>query len=225
MRALGAFAPSRVRTETRVASDQLRRRRERAVRLEQHPEHDLQLGRALAAPAGGFQHSPRRLRNASIRFATIARRGRSTLPSDGAGLSASPVAAWRCGSRLSSSAAILCRIELRLLLAFCCERRLGLGLSSRFLLRLFLLQGFGDRIDLRRLFLLGLVSAWLRAWLSGGGGGSALAASSSFFSATLAVESSTGFGSPIFSTSGFGLSCPWARSSRPRSSRRIACPR
>jgi len=46
------------------------------------------------------------------------------------------------------------RIELRLRLGLCLLRRFRLSLVFRFLLRLFLLQGFGDRIDLRRLFLL-----------------------------------------------------------------------
>ena len=131
-------------------------------------------------------------------------RGRAVgLAERGAVLSSRPVAACRSGSRLSSSAAILFGSNYGCGFGGCCGR-LGLGFVFGLLLRLFLLQGFGDRIDLRRSFFSGLVSAFFAARHRAGGGGaaSALAASSTFLSVTLALESSTGFGSPILSTSG-----------------------
>src|SRR5207245_2106255 len=51
-------------------------------------------------------------------------------------------------------------------------------------------------------FFSSLVSLGAGDCSAGGGGASALAASSTFFSVTLARESSTGFGVPIFSASG-----------------------
>src|SRR3954469_6054456 len=59
------------------------------------------------APGGTFQHSPRRLRNASISLCDNCAALPSALPSDGTGLSSSAADACRVGSRLSSSAAIL----------------------------------------------------------------------------------------------------------------------
>src|SRR4029077_7259186 len=59
------------------------------------------------APGGTFQHSPRRLRNASISPCDNCAALASDLPSDGAVLSVSAADACRVGSRLSSSAAIL----------------------------------------------------------------------------------------------------------------------
>ena len=131
----------------------------------------------------------------------IARRGRSGAPSEATLLSVSAVATWRCGSRLSSSAATWSasnfgrrascsrpssiprrsdRLELALLL-----------LRLRRLLRLVLLQFFGDLIGLR-LRLLGLLRFFgrLRLRLSSGFSGFG-----SGFGSALACDFGSGFGS------------------------------
>src|SRR5258707_13449609 len=59
------------------------------------------------APGGTFQHSPRRLRSASISLCDNCEAVASALPSDGAVLSVSAADACRVGSRLSSSAPVL----------------------------------------------------------------------------------------------------------------------
>ena len=84
-RAHGAFRHRRPERRRR-RRDQLRRRRDRRVRLEQHPQHDLELAAHRRAPAGGFQHSPRRLRSASISLCDSCAARPSDLPSEGVGL-------------------------------------------------------------------------------------------------------------------------------------------
>ena len=92
---------------------------------------------------------------------------------------------------------------------FACAAAFALALSSAFFFAssFFKVSAIGSifGVSLVGSFFSGFGLGLLRLGGAGGGGGaSALAASSTFLSVTLALESSTGLGSPIFSTSGAG---------------------
>ncbi len=107
----------------------------------------MKSGRRPAMPTGGFHSAISRARSASISDCDSWAALPMAAPSDGVELSCSPVAALRCGSRLSSSAAILSASNLG-----CCFCGGFFGGSGSFLGLLFvlvlLLELLGDRIGL-----------------------------------------------------------------------------
>ena len=215
------------------------------LKLDAH-RHD-QVARVGERRPARFQHCAD-ARAQRVDLVLRQRRGacRSRVPSEGVLFSVSPVAAWRCGSRLSSSAA------MRFASNFGC----GFGGSAFFsgfgvlgllllllrlgLLGLVLLQRLGDRIDLRlrllrerllrlglrllrrRRLRLGLLRLRRAAWAAAPDRPSARSpASRTIF----AVGFSTGFASATFSTSGFGVSAFGAVLDAVRHLREVGRPR
>src|SRR3954470_22470452 len=181
--------------------------------------------RASASPAGGFQHCWMRARNASISLCVRLAQRPAGVPSEGVWLSVSPVAEWRCGSRLSSSAAIRLASNLGCGFggsgffcgsggfAFCCV------FGSGFLVSFFKASAIGSTLGSGSLAKACFGSDFCAGVGGLGGSGffcptcgfgcstlSDVAAISCFLLTTLAFASSTGFASAIFSTSGFGAS-------------------
>src|SRR6185312_3240016 len=173
---------------------------------------------AFSAPSGGCQHCLMRSRSASISLCVSCAASPLARPSVAFGLSSSPVAAWRCGARWSSSsAAILSGLNSGgFLTGF--FGGIGFGsafasfsfLSSSFLISLaissgFFSSGFGS----------GFLSSALASCFSGffgsggfgGSGGFCDAALTSCFSVSFGLMSSlSGLGSAFFSTKGLGFS-------------------
>ena len=91
----------------------------------------------------------------------------------------------------------------------CLRRLLRLGLVVRFLLRLFLLQRLGDRIDLGRLFSSRASASRRRGFCSGGRRRLGLGRVDLFLLGDLGAASSTGFGVADLFDHRRPASCPW----------------
>ncbi len=155
------------------------------------------------APAGGLQSCASRARKASSSLCVSSAACPLGAPSETVSLRTGPVAAKRCGARLSSSASTLRGSNFGCSLA---GRFGGVGNLASAFFSAFLASSFLSASAIRsRLGSGGFFSTGTGGLGSGiGGGGSSAAALTSFFSTTLAVGSSGGFCSPVFSASGFG---------------------
>ena len=159
------------------------------------------------APAGGFQAAPAAARSASISLCDSCAALPLEAPSDGRAVER--VAGGRLPRRLAlvEQRRDLVRIELR-------RGAAASSVGSAAWLRLFsarpsfFASSFFSASAIGSILALGLLLLGLRpAWAFGRPAAArSRAALTSFFSVTLAVGSSTGFGSPTFSTSGFGAS-------------------
>src|SRR5690348_13783692 len=172
---------------------------------------------ASSAPIGGVQHCLMRSRSASISLCDNCAASPLARPSVALGLRSLPVAAWRCGSRWSSSAAILSGLNSGgFLTGF--FGGIGFGsafaslsfLSSSFLISLAIASGFfssGFGSGFLSSALASCFSGFFGSGGFGGSGGFCDAALTSCFSVIFGLMSSiSGLGSAFFSTSGFGFS-------------------
>ena len=201
-------------------------RRDRAVRLEQHRASRPSDRARSCAPTGGFQHS-RETRAQRVDLALRQRGGAAVRLAErrASWLSVSPAAACRCGSRLSSSAAILVGSNFGCGFGGSASSALAFGAASS--ASSSPLPSSGPRRSDRPSAPASSSSAWPRrasasARLLGGrrrrlglGRVDLLLRRRPWRSDRRPASAS-----PIFSTSGFGVSLPSARSSCPWSSRR-----